>query len=83
MSQQRSIARVVTIPPLAPGFIGPGHLHAPVVPPDNFLLTDPFIMLVDDHVDHCRQAAVERPLDRGQHARRLLHALAVGAEDLR
>jgi hypothetical protein len=39
MSQQRSIARVVTIPPLAPGFIGRGHLYAPVVPPDILLTT--------------------------------------------
>lgn len=31
MSQQRSISRVVTVPPLAPGFVGPGHLAAPVV----------------------------------------------------
>jgi redox-sensitive bicupin YhaK (pirin superfamily) len=49
--QQRSIARVVTVPPLAPGFIGPGHLAAQVVSPGDFVLNDPFIMLADDNLD--------------------------------
>ncbi|MCU1337013.1 MAG: pirin family protein [Bryobacterales bacterium] len=51
MVQQRRIRRVVTVPPLAPGFIGPGHLHTPVVPAGEFALTDPFILLEDDHLD--------------------------------
>ena len=51
MLQQRSIARVVTVPPLAPGFIGPGHLAAQVVSAKDFVLNDPFIMLADDHLD--------------------------------
>lgn len=51
MSQQRQIARVVTVPPLAPGFVGRGHLAAQVVSPGDFLLNDPFIMLADDHLD--------------------------------
>jgi redox-sensitive bicupin YhaK (pirin superfamily) len=51
MSQQRGISRVVNVPPLAPGFIGPGHLAAPVVSPENFEMTDPFILLMDDHLD--------------------------------
>ena len=51
MKPQRSIARVVTVPPLAPGFVGPGHLTAPVVSPENFDLNDPFIVLMDDHLD--------------------------------
>jgi redox-sensitive bicupin YhaK (pirin superfamily) len=51
MSQQRRIARVVTVPPLAPGFVGPGHLAAQVVSPQDFHLNDPFIMLADDHLD--------------------------------
>ena len=28
MSQQRSISRVVNVPPASPGFVGPGHLAA-------------------------------------------------------
>jgi hypothetical protein len=48
---QRRIARVVTVPPLAPGFVGPGHLASQVVSPEDFLLNDPFIVLMDDHLD--------------------------------
>lgn len=48
---QRRIARVVTVPPLAPGFVGPGHLAAQVVSPEDFARSDPFILLMDDHLD--------------------------------
>jgi hypothetical protein len=48
MSQQRSISRVVNVPPAAPGFVGPGHLAASVVSPENFEINDPFILLMDD-----------------------------------
>ena len=51
MKPQRRIARVVTVPPLAPGFVGPGHLASQVVSPEDFLLNDPFIVLMDDHLD--------------------------------
>ena len=51
MSQRRGISRVVNVPPAAPGFVGPGHLAALVVSPDNFEMTDPFILLMDDHLD--------------------------------
>ena len=51
MSQQRGINRVVNVPPAAPGFVGPGHLAAPVVSPENFEMNDPFILLMDDHLD--------------------------------
>src|SRR5713226_8969082 len=51
MSQQRGISRVVNVPPPAPGFVGPGQLAAPVVSPENFEMSDPFIMLADDHLD--------------------------------
>ncbi len=51
MSQQRGISRVVNVPPVAPGLVGPGHLAAPVVSPENFEMTDPFILLMDDHLD--------------------------------
>ena len=50
MSQQRGISRVVNVPALSPGFVGPGHLAAPVVSPKNFDMTDPFILLMDDHL---------------------------------
>lgn len=51
MSQRRGISRVVDVPPAGPGFVGPGHLAAPVVSPENFEMTDPFILLMDDHFD--------------------------------
>jgi quercetin 2,3-dioxygenase len=51
MLRQRRIARIVTVPPLAPGFAGPGHLAAQVVSPGDFALSDPFILLADDHLD--------------------------------
>ena len=51
MSQQRGISGVFEVPPLTPGFVGPGHLAAPVVSPENFEKTDPFILLMDDHLD--------------------------------
>jgi quercetin 2,3-dioxygenase len=51
MSQQRGISRVVNVPPPAQGFVGPGHLAAPVVSPENFEMNDPFILLMDDHLD--------------------------------
>jgi redox-sensitive bicupin YhaK (pirin superfamily) len=47
---QRRIARTVTPPPLAPGFIGSGHLASPLLGGD-FAATDPFIALMDDHLD--------------------------------
>jgi hypothetical protein len=48
---QRQISRVTTVPKPAPGFVGPGHLAAPVIPSDDFVLTDPFVALMDDHLD--------------------------------
>src|ERR1700685_3999991 len=51
MSRHRDISRVVNVPPVVPGFVGPGHLAAPVVSPENFEMNDPFILLMDDHLD--------------------------------
>lgn len=51
MALHRTISRVVTVPPLAPGFVGPGHLASLVVSPEDFAQTDPFILLADDHLD--------------------------------
>jgi quercetin 2,3-dioxygenase len=48
---RRRIARVVAVPPLEPGFVGPGHLAAPVLSSEDFASNDPFIMLMDDHLD--------------------------------
>jgi redox-sensitive bicupin YhaK (pirin superfamily) len=51
MMPQRRIARTVTPPPVAPGFIGPGHLATQLVGPEDFAVDDPFILLMDDHLD--------------------------------
>lgn len=51
MNQKRRITRIVSTPPLTPGFVGPGHLAAQVVAPEDFALNDPFIVLMDDHLD--------------------------------
>jgi len=51
MTTQRRIARIVNVPPLAPGFAGPGHTAAPVISMEQFAQTDPFIALMDDHLD--------------------------------
>ena len=51
MTTARRLDRVVTVPPLRPGFVGAGHLAAPVVSPDDFARTDPFIALMDDWLD--------------------------------
>ena len=47
----RTIARLVTIPSLHQGFLGGGHLAAPVIAPGQFADTDPFILMMDDHLD--------------------------------
>src|SRR5438067_350765 len=51
MTTQRRIARVEDVPALAPGFAGPGHTAAPVISMEEFARTDPFIALMDDHLD--------------------------------
>src|SRR5947199_5731930 len=48
---QRRIARRMPATPLEPGFVGPGHLAAQLVGQDDFALSDPFILLMDDHLD--------------------------------
>ena len=48
---QRRIARTITTPPPAPGFIGPGHLAVEVVSSNEFATNDPFIALMDDRIE--------------------------------
>ena len=48
---ERGVARVVTTPPPAPGFIGEGHTAVPVLDPHDFARNDPFIVLMDDRID--------------------------------
>ena len=47
----RGLARVITLPPPGPGFIGDGHTAIHVIDAREFANNDPFIMLADDRVD--------------------------------
>ena len=47
---QRKIASIKT-PHLHQGFLGQGHLAAAVIDGNNFVQTDPFILLMDDQLD--------------------------------
>lgn len=57
MTISRHIARVVTTPAPAPGFMGAGHEAVMVVDPSNFAAQDPFILLMDDRIDLASDAA--------------------------
>jgi redox-sensitive bicupin YhaK (pirin superfamily) len=47
----RGVARVITLPAPAPGFIGNGHTAIHAIDARDFRDNDPFIMLADDRVD--------------------------------
>ena len=47
----RRVARTVTLPLAAPGFLGPGHSAVEVLDPDAIDQNDPFILLMDDRLD--------------------------------
>jgi len=51
MSVPRRIARTITTPAPAPGFIGAGHTAVLVVDPTEFASQDPFILLADDRIE--------------------------------
>jgi len=48
---QRQIARVVTLDPPAPGFLGRGHTAVEVLDAEDLVGNDPFVLLMDDRVD--------------------------------
>jgi quercetin 2,3-dioxygenase len=47
----RGLARVITLPPAGPGFIGEGHTAIHVIDVRDFAHNDPFIVLADDRID--------------------------------
>src|SRR5438067_12040484 len=51
MTTQRRVSRSEYVPALSLGLAGPGHEAALVIWMEEFSLTDPFIALVDDHLD--------------------------------
>ena len=48
---QRRLARVVTLPPPEPGFLGSGHTAVEVLTPRDLAGNDPFVLLMDDRLD--------------------------------
>jgi redox-sensitive bicupin YhaK (pirin superfamily) len=47
----RTISRIDSTPPPAPGFIGPGHTAVEVLSPEDLPHGDPFVLLMDDRLD--------------------------------
>ena len=61
MPLSRKISRVVTVPPIGPGFAGPAHNSAAVIPPGDFEATDPFFLMMDDRISVAGQFGGEHP----------------------
>jgi len=57
----RRLARIVTTPPPAPGFIGEGHTAVEVVAPSDLAASDPFVLLMDDRLDIARRRPIGGP----------------------
>ena len=51
MTTDRSLARVITLPPPGPGQFGPDHQVVEVITNDQWPDADPFILLMDDRLD--------------------------------
>ena len=47
----RQLARIVTLPPASPGFLGDGHTAIEVLEPQDTAANDPFVLLTDDRLD--------------------------------
>jgi quercetin 2,3-dioxygenase len=48
---ERRLARVIDLPDPMPGQFGPDHTVVPIISPENYALSDPFILLMDDRID--------------------------------
>jgi redox-sensitive bicupin YhaK (pirin superfamily) len=57
----RTIARTVTVPAAAPGFIGAGHTAVEVLRPDALRESDPFVLLMDDRLEIPRRRQIGGP----------------------
>ena len=51
MTVLRRIDRVVTPPPVGPGFAGPRHTARLMVPPDDFDSDNPFFLMAEDRME--------------------------------
>jgi redox-sensitive bicupin YhaK (pirin superfamily)/predicted CoA-binding protein len=57
----RRLARVITPPPAAPGFIGAGHTAVEVLAPAALEASDPFVLLMDDRLEIPRRRQIGGP----------------------
>jgi redox-sensitive bicupin YhaK (pirin superfamily) len=48
---ERRLGRVIDLPAPTQGQFGPAHTVVPVISPENYALSDPFILLMDDRID--------------------------------
>jgi hypothetical protein len=48
---ERRMAQVITLPEPVQGQFGPAHTVVPVISPEDFARSDPFILLMDDRID--------------------------------
>ncbi len=51
MTRLRRIDRLVTPPPVGPGFAGPRHKARLMIPPGDFAATNPFFLMADDRTE--------------------------------
>jgi redox-sensitive bicupin YhaK (pirin superfamily) len=54
----RTLSRIDTTPPPAPGFIGEGHTAVEVVTPTDLAASDPFVLLMDDRLDIAKRRQI-------------------------
>ncbi|RKH32817.1 pirin family protein [Corallococcus praedator] len=48
---ERRLGRVIDLPAPMPGQFGPAHTVVPVISPEDYALSDPFILLMDDRIN--------------------------------
>ncbi|GMU02316.1 pirin family protein [Corallococcus caeni] len=48
---ERRLERIIDLPEPAPGQFGPAHTVVPVISPEDYARSDPFILLMDDRID--------------------------------
>jgi hypothetical protein len=49
--RERRLERVITLPEPVQGQFGPAHAVVPVISPEDYARSDPFILLMDDRID--------------------------------
>ncbi|MFE8597905.1 pirin family protein [Archangium violaceum] len=48
---ERRLERIIDLPDPTPGQFGPAHTVVPVISPEDYARSDPFILLMDDRID--------------------------------